>query len=40
MPYDIDGTEVGFRSMFGHNNIEQIIGNGLAIVLDSTAKGN
>ena len=40
MPYDIDGTEVGFRSMSDINTIDQIIGNGLALWLDSTAKGN
>ncbi|UWG97400.1 hypothetical protein LPY66_00730 [Dehalobacter sp. DCM] len=40
MPYDIDGTEVGFRSMSDLSTISQIIGNGIASWLDSTAKGN
>lgn len=40
MPYDVDGTEVGFRSQDGIDTISQMIGNGLASWLDSTSKGN
>lgn len=40
MPYDVDGTEVGFRSQDGIDSISQIIGNGLASWLDSSSKGN
>lgn len=40
MPYDIDGTEIGFRSMERLDNISQIIGNGLENWLDSTSKSN
>ena len=40
MPYDIDGTQVGYRYQVNCVSLNTIIGNGLASWLDSSSKGN